>query len=311
MISNKHCEKSQINSNSYKMKLKVSTGISGEKIEVFASTGGKKFSMEHPLLIFLHGAGMDHTVWNLQTRYFAFHGYSVLSIDFPGHGRSKGPIIKSIEKMADWVSELIKTTFIAFGDDRGGSNISKRVSLIGHSMGALVALECSSRYPKLINSLSMLGVSAEMPVHPVLLEASSNHESSDSNETLAYDLVNSWCHGEVGHFGKTPVPGISLIGGGRALLNSAPKGALGVGLRACNSYKNGMTAAENVKCPTLFLMGDEDKMTPPKLGLKLSAVISKSKTHILDGCGHMMMLEKSYQTLHILKGHMSQTWDMR
>ena len=82
------------------MKLNIASGISNKKIQIFAATGGKELSSKLPLIIFLHGAGMDHTVWNLQTRYFAYHGYSVLSIDFPGHGRSEGPLMENIEQMA-------------------------------------------------------------------------------------------------------------------------------------------------------------------------------------------------------------------
>ena len=246
------------------MKLNIASGISNKKIQIFAATGGKEISSKLPLIIFLHGAGMDHTVWNLQTRYFAYHGYSVLSIDFPGHGRSEGPLMENIEQMADWIPELINVTAKIFGNTGASKSKLKMASLVGHSMGALVALECAARYPKLLTSISLLGVSATMPVHPVLLEAASNSGRSENNESLAYDLVTSWGHGRTGHFGISPVPGMSLIGGGRALLSSSPKAALGIGLKACNAYQNGMRAAKKVTCPTLCLMGSEDKMTPPK-----------------------------------------------
>ena len=289
------------------MKLNIASGISNKKIQIYAATGGKELSSKLPLIIFLHGAGMDHTVWNLQTRYFAYHGYSVLSIDFPGHGRSEGPLMENIEQMADWIPELINVTAKIFGNTGASKSKLKRASLVGHSMGALVALECAARYPKLLTSISLLGVSAKMPVHPVLLEAASNSGRSENNESLAYDLVTSWGHGRTGHFGTSPVPGMSLIGGGRALLSSSPKAALGIGLKACNAYQNGMQAAKKVTCPTLCLMGSEDKMTPPKQGEKLSAKIANAKTHLLQDCGHMMMLEKSYQTLQALKVHLSST----
>ena len=283
------------------MKLNVASGTSAKKIQIFAATGGKELSSELPLLVFLHGAGMDHTVWNLQTRYFAYHGYSVLAIDFPGHGRSDGTLLQSIEQMADWIPKLIDAAVEISGKDGVSGSNSKQASLVGHSMGALVALECASRYPELLSSICLLGVSAKMPVHPVLLEAAAN------NDPLAYDLVTSWGHGTTGHFGKTPVPGMSLIGGGRALLSSAPQGTLGVGLAACNTYQNGLTAAGKVDCSTLCLMGSEDKMTPPKQGEKLAAQITKAKTHLIQDCGHMMMLEKSDQTLQALKAHLSNT----
>ena len=126
---------------------------------IFASTGGKKFNRELPAIIFLHGAGMDHTVWSLQSRYFAHRNYSVLAIDFPGNGRSEGHCLSSIEEMSDWIQNLIYSVGL------------KSVILVGHSMGALVALESAHRYSKFIKGLCLIGVSAEMPVNEYLLNA--------------------------------------------------------------------------------------------------------------------------------------------
>ena len=75
--------------------------------EVFASTGGRPFDKKKPLIIFVHGSGLTHMTWVLQTRYFAFHGYNSLAVDLPGHGLSGGKSLKSIEEMADWVSSVM------------------------------------------------------------------------------------------------------------------------------------------------------------------------------------------------------------
>ena len=75
--------------------------------EVFASTGGRPFDKKKPLIIFIHGSGLSHITWVLQTRYFAFHGYSVLAIDLPGHGYSEGPALESIEEQGKWISDVI------------------------------------------------------------------------------------------------------------------------------------------------------------------------------------------------------------
>ena len=101
--------------------------------EVYASTGGRPFDKNKPLIIFVHGSGLTHMTWVLQTRYFAFHGYSVLALDMPGHGLSGGESLKSIEEMADWVSDVIES--VGF----------KEASLVGHSQGCLVTMECASK----------------------------------------------------------------------------------------------------------------------------------------------------------------------
>ena len=170
------------------MILNVKTNSDNQINNIFVSTGGKKFNPEFPAIIFLHGAGMDHTVWNLQSRYFAHRNYSVLAIDFPGNGRSDGKCLKSIEEMSDWIPNLIESAGLKFA------------ILVGHSMGALVALDCADRHSKLIMGICLIGVSAEMPVNENLLNAAQN------NDPLAYDLVTSWSHSHFGHFCKTPVP---------------------------------------------------------------------------------------------------------
>ena len=43
---------------------------------------------------FVHGSGLTHMTWVLQTRYFAFHGYNALAVDLPGHGLSGGESLK-------------------------------------------------------------------------------------------------------------------------------------------------------------------------------------------------------------------------
>src|SRR5262245_32859031 len=117
--------------------------------EVFATTGGMDFDPARPALIFLHGAGFDRTVWRLQTRWFAHHGRSVLAIDFPAHGRSAGPMLGSVAAMADWTAELITAAGL------------KSAALVGHSMGALVALDCAARYPDKVRALGLCGVAVE------------------------------------------------------------------------------------------------------------------------------------------------------
>ena len=129
------------------MKLNVKNATKDKKEVIFATTGGKEFNPELPAIIFLHCAGADHSIWYLQTRYFAYHGYSILAVDFPGHGRSEGEFIKSIEEMADWIPELLFAAGL------------EKASLVGHSSGALVALECAARYSEIVSSLCLIGLS--------------------------------------------------------------------------------------------------------------------------------------------------------
>src|SRR5215813_13391341 len=79
---------------------------------VYAATGGQPFDPAKPAAIFVHGAGGDHTVWQLPARWFAWHGHSVLAVDLPGHGRSEGAALASIAELASWVGRLMAASGI-------------------------------------------------------------------------------------------------------------------------------------------------------------------------------------------------------
>lgn len=251
--------------------------------KTFAATGGRPFDPVLPTVIFVHGAGMDHTVWALQTRYFAHRGRSVLAVDLPGHGKSEGEALSSIGDIADWLADLVA----AVGLDQA--------ALAGHSMGALAVLETAARFPSRVRSLSLLGVAPLMPVHPDLLAA------AEANDHQAFDLVNSWGHGATGHIGGAKVPGLWLMGGANRLLERVAPGVLFTDMTACNAYQGAMEAATKVACPTLFVLGAGDKMTPAKAGTKLAQAVDDARSVVIPDSGHMMMLEKPDQTLAALK----------
>lgn len=255
--------------------------VDGRK--VFAATGGRPFDAAKPAVVFIHGAGMDHTVWPLQARWFAHHGRSVLAVDLPGHGRSDGKPIDSVEALGAWAGELIAAS--------GAS----QAALVGHSMGALAAFEAAAQSPDRVAKLALLGISAPMAVHPDLLKA------AHAGETLASELVASWGFGRRAHLGGHQAPGLWMLGSGVSLLETGPRGALGIDLAACNAYQGAGSAAGKVKCPTLFLCGTADIMTPPKAATALAKQVSDAKIVTLPEAGHMMMIERPDATLAALK----------
>jgi pimeloyl-ACP methyl ester carboxylesterase len=87
-------------------------------------TGGRSFNPALPTVVFIHGAEHDHSVWSLQSRYLAHHGYSVLAFDLPGHMRSAGPALASVEAMADRLrltaKRIVEMAALAEDAQRGG-----------------------------------------------------------------------------------------------------------------------------------------------------------------------------------------------
>lgn len=257
--------------------------LSIEGGRIHAATGGRSFDPDIPTIIFIHGSGLDHTVWALPARYFAHRDKSVLAVDLPGHGRSEGAPLASIEAMADWIVKLMDELDLS------------RASLVGHSMGALAALDCAGRYPDRVRAVALLGAAPKMPVHPDLLAA------AEADDPLAFELMTSWGHGPSGHFGGARMPGTWMMGGGERLLERVRPGVLHADLAACNAYQGAMAAAAQVASPLLVIMGSEDKMTPARAGAKLAAAIPDARQVTIPACGHMMLAEKPDESLDALK----------
>lgn len=250
---------------------------------VFAGTGGRAFDPALPAAVFLHGAGMDHTVWALQTRWFAHHGRSVLALDLPGHGESDGPALDTIGAMADWVLAAL---------DAAGVRAAR---IAGHSMGSLIALEVAARGGARVESAALLGFVPEMAVHPDLLAA------ARAGRHGALDFMVSWSFAARSQLGSNLAPGLWLSGEAMRLLERSPALSLAADLAACAAYRGATDAASRVTCPVLFLLGTEDRMTPAAKGNDFAPRVAKSRVTLLRGVGHMMMIEDPTATLDALK----------
>jgi pimeloyl-ACP methyl ester carboxylesterase len=255
--------------------------------EAYCYTGGKPFDPALPALVFIHGAQNDHSVWALQTRYFAHHGYAVLALDLPGHGRSAGPALRSVEEMADWLLALLDAAGL-----RGAL-------LVGHSMGSLVALEASHRAPDRVRALALLGSTYPMKVSDALLDASRSDEQS------AIDMVNIWSHSVLSPKPSCPAPGFYVMGGARRLMQRMsqrnPEQLFYTDFSACNAYANGQAAAEAVRCPVLFIFGSKDMMTPARSTRLLTTAIGHARVVQVDA-GHSMLAEQPDAVLDALAG---------
>lgn len=247
----------------------------------YAYTGGKTFDPSLPTVVFIHGAQNDHSVWGLQSRYLAHHGHSVLAVDLPGHGRSKGAAKRSVEDMADWLLALLEAAGV------------QQAALVGHSMGSLIALEAAQRAlqkPQLrITQLALLGSTFPMKVSDALLT------TARDNEIAAIDMVNIFSHSSMAQKPSCPGPGFSVMGGARRLMQRMsainPEQLFYQDFYACNAYANGDAAARSVQCPVLFIFGAKDIMTAPKTAKGLLAAMPHAQSVTVDA-GHSMMQEQ-------------------
>ncbi len=233
----------------------------------FVHDGGLRFDRTDTVAVLLHGAGSDHTVWRHHSRNLAHRGLGVLAPDLPGHGRSEGPALPSIEAMAGWTGALLDELNV-------GS-----ASLVGHSMGSLVALDCAAGSPDRVDKLVLIATSDRMAVHPDLQEA------ADAADPLAIDLIMSWSHTGSHRLGGHPTPGVWAELATRRLLEKSLGGSLGTDLYACSHF-DGSARAGAVRCPTLVVGGSADAMTPAGAGRRIAAAIPGANFELLDGAGH-------------------------
>ncbi|MFL2884194.1 alpha/beta hydrolase [bacterium HD9-500m-PIT-SAG08] len=242
-----------------------------ENKNIHVSDSGQGIDMNKDTIVFLHGSGLSHIVWSLAEQFFSSKNYNVLSIDLPGHGNSDGPCLDSIEKIADWMEKVFDKLKL------------KNLILVGHSQGCLEILEYSSRYKERLKKLVFVGGSNKMPVHPDLIEL------AQSGHSDAVKLMMKWGYeGSKKFIGGNPVE--KIIQSPRDISE-----ILAVDLNACNNYSNGSEAAKVIDLPSMLIFGELDKMVNLEAGKKFSNLIKNSTTHVIKGCGHMIMIEKAFE----------------
>ncbi len=242
-----------------------------ENKNIHVSDSGQGIDMNKDTIVFLHGSGLSHIVWSLAEQFFSSKNYNVLSIDLPGHGNSDGPCLDSIEKIADWMEKVFDKLKL------------KNLILVGHSQGCLEILEYSSRYKERLKKLVFVGGSNKMPVHPDLIEL------AESGHSDAVKLMMKWGYeGSKKFIGGNPVE--KIIQSPRDISE-----ILAVDLNACNNYSNGSEAAKVIDLPSMLIFGELDKMVNLEAGKKFSNLIKNSTTHVIKGCGHMIMIEKAFE----------------
>lgn len=241
----------------------------------FAYTAGHAFDKAKPTMAFVHGAGLDHSSFLLQSRYFGYHGWNVLAYDLPGHGRSGGSPVSSVRGMAEWLCKAVP---------------AEKFSIVGHSMGSLIALECAAQVPARVERIALIGIAYPMKVGEAFLDAA-KRDNYD-----AFDMHTIWGHAAQLPLGRDAMPGMWTYGDTQARLERLAPGVLYNDLKACNDY----LLEGEVRCPALFILGERDVMTPPRRAKEIQEKIPNARTVRIALSGHTLMTEAPDQTLDAL-----------
>ena len=216
--------------------------------QTFCYTGGKPFNPAQPTVVLIHGVLNDHSVWAMQSRYLANHGWNVLAVDLPGHCKSAGPAPASVEEAADFIIALL---------DAVGA---PRAALVGHSWGSLIALEAAARLQERASHLVLVGTAFPMKVSPALIEASLNEPEKALRMVNVFSR-STLCAPPTALGPGTWVYGASMALGRRVLRSNREVNVFHRGFVACDSYAGGNEAIARITCPVLFALGTQDQMT--------------------------------------------------
>jgi pimeloyl-ACP methyl ester carboxylesterase len=264
--------------------------------QTYCYTGGKPFDADKPTIVFIHGVVNDHSVWILQTRYLAHHGFNVLAVDLPGHCRSAGEAPASVEDGATFVAALLDAAKV------------RKAALIGHSWGSLIALEAASRLKERVSRLVLVGTAYPMKVSAMLLEASLNEPMK------ALEMINVFSRSTLAPPPSALGPGTWVYGasmalGRRVIASNSKVNVFHRGFKACDSYANGEAAMAAITCPVLFVLGAQDQMTQARAAQPLigkAREAGKQMQLVSLPVGHHQMTELPDATLFAIRDFLRQ-----
>lgn len=257
----------------------------------YVYTGGRPHQPGQPTVVFLHGVLGDHSVWSLQSRYLAHHGWNVMAVDLPGHARSQGEPPASVQDGARFVQALLDAAGV------------QQAALVGHSWGSLIALETAAQLQERITHAALVGTAYPMKVSAALLDAAQNAPLQ------AIAMINQWSRSTLAPPPSALGPGTWVHGASLALNRRVQAGQTQVnllhrGLMACQSYDGGLAAMARLTARLLFVLGERDQMTTPKAAQGLIQAASEHGKHaqvVQVPVGHHQMNEAPEQTLAALR----------
>ncbi len=236
--------------------------IDGTGINCWVNT--QCFNDKKRSLLFIHGAGVDHTIWINQYEPMK-DGYNIAAVDLPGHGRSEGKGEVDVFLYTAWVRKII---------DRLGMN---KPVVIGHSLGAAIGLVFAVKYGGALSAVVSVGGGVRMPVNEMILAG------LKTDPAAVMGLVAKLCVSKKSRG--------SLSDAMSGVFARMKPDILHGDFLACD-HLDVTHEITRITAPTLVICGADDKMTPPAMSHFLADNIEGAKLALIAGAGHMVMLEE-------------------
>jgi len=214
--------------------------------------------------IFVHGAGGSSQSWYFQKKHLQ-ESMEVILIDLPGHGKSHGNGCDTVEELRDTVYKAIQRSDI------------EKCYMAGHSMGGAITMSFALSHPDILKGMILIGTGAKLKVFPEILEGVLKNKEKTIKKIVEFAFSKK-------------VPLILKENGFKEMMK-CKKETIYRDFYACDHF-DVMNTINNVQIPTLIICGKDDLFTPQKYSEYLHKEIKGSRLSLIEGAGHMAMLEK-------------------
>ncbi len=224
----------------------------------------RDFGTHKQSLVFIHGSGGNSSAWSHQCA--KLHKlFNIAAVDLPGHGKSGGHGKQDISEYVLDVKEILSVLKL------------EHPILIGHSLGAAIALDFAAKYPQAISGVAATGGGLTLPVNPDILDGFRKQPDFVLDMICKFSLAKE----------NRPKFYDAL----RASLGQANVDVVSGDMLACSKF-NLTGELQKIIAPVLVICGTEDKMTPPASSEQIATGIAGTKLVLIEGAGHMVMMEK-------------------
>jgi pimeloyl-ACP methyl ester carboxylesterase len=231
------------------------------------------FDAERKTLVFIHGAGGNSDLWKLQCIDLS-STFNIAAIDLPGHGESGGRAAQSIAEYARQLKNIL--------------DVLEPINpiLVGHSMGAAIAQCFAAKYSAEIQGFVLVGGGIKMPVNPNIIEGLQRQPEA------TMDLICKFAIAKENH--------LKLLSVFRENLVKTKNEVLASDMLACDKFDS-TDELRKIATPTLVICGLQDRMTPPEFSKQLAAAVKSATLVLIEGAGHMVMMEQPEQFNQIVQ----------
>ena len=265
--------------------------------EISYSFNGVSSSISNSTIVLIHGAGGQEIDWpkawrnaNGQAKSTGLtpsnrgviklfnaglDDYSIYALDLPGHGKSDGKSKSSIDEYSIDIIDFLDAMEL------------ENVCLVGHSMGAAIALNTSLSRHWRICSVVAIGGASKMNVNHAILQGLQNTFEATVNSIVKY----SW-HKKTGAVADSEQMAAYFREKAKQRMLDAGSKTVHGDFLACSNFDLS-ARLEEIAVPVLVIASDCDRMVPLKVSREMAEKLPNSEFVSLENCGHFQHIEQT------------------